>query len=48
MRLWKKEWKRSNNGYCITKEFIDYPNVSLAGAANFLGEAAKSKVTLFI
>jgi peroxiredoxin family protein len=29
-------------------EFIDYPNVSLAGAANFLGEAAKSKVTLFI
>jgi peroxiredoxin family protein len=29
-------------------EFIDYPNVSLAGAANFLGEAANSKVTLFI
>jgi peroxiredoxin family protein len=29
-------------------EFIDYPNVSLAGAAHFLGEAAKSKVTLFI
>jgi len=30
------------------EEFIDYPNVSLAGVANFLGEAARSKVTLFI
>ncbi|MDZ7579230.1 MAG: hypothetical protein U5R30_01005 [Deltaproteobacteria bacterium] len=24
-------------------EFIDYPNVSLAGAAHFPGEAVKSK-----
>ncbi len=34
-------------GYSMD-EFIDYPNVSLAGAAHFPGEAAKSKVTLFI
>jgi peroxiredoxin family protein len=29
-------------------EFIDYPNISLAGAATFLQEAGRSKVTLFI
>jgi peroxiredoxin family protein len=29
-------------------EMIDYPNVSLAGAAKFLQEAAESKVSLFL
>lgn len=30
------------------EEMIDYPNITVAGAATFLGEAGKSKVTLFI
>jgi peroxiredoxin family protein len=30
------------------EELIDYPNVSLGGAAKFLQEAGESKVTLFI
>jgi peroxiredoxin family protein len=29
-------------------EMIDYPNVSLAGAAKYLQEAAESKVSLFL
>lgn len=30
------------------EEMIDYPNLKSAGVAKFLGEASKSKVTLFI
>jgi peroxiredoxin family protein len=30
------------------EEMIDYPNITLAGAAKFLQEAGESKVTLFI
>jgi peroxiredoxin family protein len=30
------------------EELIDYPNISLAGAAKFLQEAGQSKATLFI
>lgn len=30
------------------EEFIDYPNISVAGAAKFVQEAGQSKVTLFI
>ena len=30
------------------EEIIDYPNITLAGAATFLQEADRSKVTLFI
>jgi len=31
-----------------SEELIDYPNISMAGAAKFLQEAGSSKVTLFI
>jgi peroxiredoxin family protein len=30
------------------EELIDYPNITLAGAAKFLQEAGSSKVSLFI
>lgn len=30
------------------EEIIDYPNISIAGVANFLQEAGRSKATLFI
>ena len=30
------------------EEFIDYPNISMAGVAKFLQEAGSSKVTLFV
>lgn len=30
------------------EEMISYPNISVAGVASFLGEAGKSKVSLFI
>jgi peroxiredoxin family protein len=30
------------------EELIDYPNITIAGAAKFLQEAGRSKVTLFI
>lgn len=29
-------------------EFIDYPNITVAGVAKFLAEAGQSKVTLFV